>query len=212
MHPTSMNVRPRTCRAISSRYRSGTVGRRWRSRRSRAVLVAFIVVSTSLDVAERAELLEALGWNRCRGLGDGTVRPVVRHPGVEAAPEIGRHLRVRRGHVLGLFRVGGDDEDRAVGDAEVAETVAQPPDLAVDVRHLARVLREREADVAHARQPAGEVRLERQALQEEAAQATETRSELLAVAVALEVDGVEDERPNVPGGDAELVLERSHLG
>src|SRR2546421_524536 len=70
MHPTSMNVRPRTCRAISSRYRSGTVGRRWRSRRSRVGLVAFIVVSTSLDVAERAELLEALGWNRCRGLRD----------------------------------------------------------------------------------------------------------------------------------------------
>src|SRR5439155_18642456 len=60
--------------------------------------------------------------------------------------------------------------------------------------------------------PAGEVRLERQALQEEAAEATETGSELLAVAVALEVDGVEDERPNVPGGDAELVLERSQLG
>ena len=111
-----------------------------------------------------------------------------------------------------LAVVSGDDEDRAVGDAEVAETVAQPPDLAVDVRHLARVLREREADVAHARQPAGEVRLERQPLQEEAAEATETRSELLAVAVALEVDGVEDERPNVPGGDAELVLQRSHLG
>ena len=57
----------------------------------------------------------------------------------------------------GLAVVGRQDDQRAVRDAEAAESRPQLSELGVDVGHLAGVLREGEAHVADAVQPVREV-------------------------------------------------------